>query len=47
MDKRKLLVEEWITKAEHDLGMAELQLLINRNIKTLFVFIANRALKNI
>lgn len=24
MDKKKQLVDEWITKAEHDLGMAEL-----------------------
>jgi HEPN domain-containing protein len=38
MDKRKLLVEEWITKAEHDLGMAELAIANKPEYKDLICF---------
>jgi HEPN domain-containing protein len=38
MDKRQLLVEEWITKAEHDLGMAELAIANKPDYKDLICF---------
>jgi HEPN domain-containing protein len=38
MDKRKLLVDEWITKAEHDLGMAELAIANKPEYKDLICF---------
>jgi HEPN domain-containing protein len=38
MDKRKLLIEEWITKAEHDLGMAELAIANKPEYKDLICF---------
>lgn len=38
MDKRKLLVAEWITKAEHDLGMAELAIANKPEYKDLICF---------
>jgi HEPN domain-containing protein len=38
MDKRELLVGEWITKAEHDLGMAELAIANKPEYKDLICF---------
>ena len=38
MDKRELLVNEWITKAEHDLGMAELVIVNKPEYKDLIGF---------
>ena len=38
MDKRKLLVDEWITGAEHDLGMAELAIANKPEYKDLICF---------
>jgi HEPN domain-containing protein len=38
MDKKKLLVDEWINKAEHDLGMAELAISNKPEYKDLICF---------
>lgn len=38
MDKRKRLVDEWIIKAEHDLGMAELAIANKPEYKDLICF---------
>ena len=38
MDKRKLLIDEWIIKAEHDLGMAELAIANKPEYKDLICF---------
>ena len=38
MDKRKHLVGEWITKAEHDLGMAELAIVNKPEYKDIICF---------
>ncbi|TCL62323.1 HEPN domain-containing protein [Hydrogenispora ethanolica] len=38
MDKKELLVDEWITKAGHDLGMAELAIANKPEYKDLICF---------
>lgn len=38
MDKKEQLIEEWITKAEHDLGMAELAIANKPEYKDLICF---------
>ncbi len=47
MDKRKLLVEEWLTKAEHDLGMAELAITNKPEYKDLICFHCQQSAENI
>ncbi|MEW6619480.1 MAG: hypothetical protein AB1422_09155 [bacterium] len=46
MDNITLLIKEWIGKAEHDLGMAELALENKPELQILYVSIANKQLKN-
>ena len=47
MENRNNLVKEWISKAEHDVGMAKLALDYKPEYTDAFVFTVNKQLKSI